>query len=75
MDDPEAYHYDGACLAKAEEMGHPDIVSIIQKQVQRQPPLQGICKRPESGTRDKINSSASRACVTYTWLKRYNADG
>ena len=22
MDDPEAYHYDGACLAKAEEMGH-----------------------------------------------------
>lgn len=34
MEDAENYHYDGECLAKAEELGYPDIVSIIQKQVQ-----------------------------------------
>jgi hypothetical protein len=29
----EEYHYDGECLAKAEELGHPGIVAITQKQV------------------------------------------
>lgn len=35
----ELYHYDGECLAKAEELGHPDLVSIVQKQVRRSPKL------------------------------------
>lgn len=29
----EAYHYDGECIAKAEELGHPEIITINQKQV------------------------------------------
>jgi hypothetical protein len=34
VEDPEKYRFDGECLAKAEEMGHPGIVDIVQKQVQ-----------------------------------------
>ena len=33
VEDPERYRYDGECLLKAEEMGHPGIVDIQQKQV------------------------------------------
>ncbi len=33
VEEPESYHYDGECLAKAEELGFPDIISIQQKQV------------------------------------------
>lgn len=33
IDNPEAYKFDGECLLKAEEMGHPGIVEIKQKQV------------------------------------------
>ncbi|KAG1666243.1 hypothetical protein FOA52_011545 [Chlamydomonas sp. UWO 241] len=32
IEDAERYRYDNECLAKAEEMGHPGIVSIRQKQ-------------------------------------------
>ena len=35
VEDAESYHYDGECLAKAEELGFPDLVSITQKQVHR----------------------------------------
>ncbi|GAX73205.1 hypothetical protein CEUSTIGMA_g658.t1 [Chlamydomonas eustigma] len=32
IEDPEKYRFDGECLLKAEEMGHPGIVDIVQKQ-------------------------------------------
>eukprot|EP00955_Chlamydomonas_euryale_P059217 357308-Chlamydomonas_euryale.AAC.10 len=31
--DAERYRYDGECLIKAQEMGHPGIVNITQKQI------------------------------------------
>ena len=31
--DPERYQYDGEVLAKAEELGKPGLVDIIQRQV------------------------------------------
>ena len=31
---PEAYHYDGDCIAKAADMGFPGLVDIRQRQVQ-----------------------------------------
>ena len=33
ISDVEAYHYDGECIAKAEELGYPGLVTINQKQV------------------------------------------
>lgn len=36
VEDPERYRFDGECLLKAEEMGHPGIVEIEQKQVRRE---------------------------------------
>ena len=33
VEDPEKYRFDGECLAKADDMGHPGIVDIQQKQV------------------------------------------
>ena len=33
MENAEAYMYDGECLAKAEEMGKPGLVTIRQRQV------------------------------------------
>lgn len=48
------YHYDGECLAKAEELGHPDIVSITQKQASRDLEAQKLFLLAESfleGTR------------------------
>lgn len=41
VEDPERYRYDGECLLKAEEMGHPGIVDIQQKQVR----LGGVHRR------------------------------
>lgn len=42
VEDPERYRYDGECLLKAEEMGHPGIVDIQQKQVR----LRGVHRGP-----------------------------
>ena len=33
VDNAEAYMYDGECLAKAEELGKPGLVTIKQRQV------------------------------------------
>lgn len=33
IENAEWYRFDGECLSKAEEMGHPGIVTIKQKQV------------------------------------------
>lgn len=33
MENPEAYMYDGECLAKAEEYGKPGLVTIVERQV------------------------------------------
>jgi hypothetical protein len=35
IEDAEKYRFDGECLLKAEEMGHPGIVQIEQKQVRK----------------------------------------
>jgi len=31
----EAYHYDGECLAKAEELGKPGVLTVRQIQVRQ----------------------------------------
>lgn len=36
--DVEAYHYDGECLAKAEELGKPGVLTV--KQLQARPTTQ-----------------------------------
>ena len=40
VENAEAYMYDGECLAKAEELGKPGLVTIKQKQVRGIPSLQ-----------------------------------
>ncbi len=35
MHNVEAYHYDGECLAKAEELGKPGVLTVRQIQVRQ----------------------------------------